>query len=32
MDLSDEFPADLDHEFYIAEANDLLREIGAVRG
>jgi hypothetical protein len=32
MDLPDEFPADLDHEFYIAEANDLLREIGAARG
>lgn len=30
MDLPDEFPADLDFEFYISEANDLLREIGAV--
>lgn len=31
MELPDEFPADVDHGYYIAEAHDLLREIGAVQ-
>lgn len=31
MELPDEFPADLDHGFYIKEAHDLLREIGALQ-
>lgn len=30
MELPDTLPIDIDYEFYITEANDLLREIGAV--
>ncbi|MGP1680790.1 MAG: hypothetical protein ACTS8S_00480 [Giesbergeria sp.] len=29
MDLPSEFPADVDHEFYIREARDILQQIGA---
>lgn len=31
MDLPDTFPVDVDHEFYITEANDMLKEMGAMR-
>lgn len=31
MELPDEFPSDIDYEWYIAEANKMLREIGAVK-
>lgn len=31
MELTDTFPADIDYGFYIAEASDLLREIGALK-
>jgi hypothetical protein len=31
MELPDEFPADVDHAYYIAEAHDMLREIGALQ-
>lgn len=31
MDLPDTFPADVDHAWYIAEADKMLREIGAYR-
>jgi hypothetical protein len=31
MELPDTFPSDLDHGFYITEAHDLLREIGALQ-
>lgn len=31
MELPDEMPADIDHAYYIQEAHDLLREIGAVQ-
>lgn len=30
MDLPDEFPADVDFDWYIAEANSILKDIGAV--
>jgi len=29
MDLPDEFPEDVDYDFYIREANDILKDIGA---
>jgi len=29
MDLPDEFPADVDHDYYIREAQRVLRDIGA---
>lgn len=31
MDLPDQFPDDVDHGWYIGEANKMLREIGALR-
>jgi hypothetical protein len=31
MELPDELPGDIDYEFYIKEASDLLREIGAMK-
>lgn len=30
MQLPDTFPADVDHDWYIAEARDLLRDMGAI--
>jgi DNA polymerase elongation subunit (family B) len=31
MDLPDSFPIDIDYNFYLTEANDLLRELGAMK-
>ncbi len=31
MELTDEVPADLDRAWYIAEANDILKDIGAIQ-
>lgn len=32
MELPDAIPAEIDYEWYIREANDLLRDVGAFRG
>lgn len=31
MDLPDQFPANIDYDFYLTEASDLLRELGATK-
>lgn len=31
MELPDDFPSDIDYEWYIREANSILRDLGAVR-
>ncbi len=31
MELPDQVPVDIDYEHYITEANDILREVGAIR-